>query len=69
MELNISPTIWQSYINVILDFLQSRKYCEAIMDDLLLYTPDYSSHRDKLRLTEGIVRKWVENLTKKVSNI
>ena len=34
MELNISPTIWQSYINVILDFLQSRKYCEAIMDDL-----------------------------------
>ena len=39
MGLNISPTIWQSYINVILSCLQSRKYCEAIMDDLLLFTP------------------------------
>ena len=35
MGLNISPSIWQSYINVILDSLQNRKYCKAIMDDLL----------------------------------
>ena len=35
--VNISPSIWQSYINAILDFLQSKKYCEAIMDDLLLF--------------------------------
>ena len=48
MGLNISPAIWQSYINVILDCLQSRKYCEAIMDDLLLFTPTKSSHFDKL---------------------
>ena len=39
MGSNISPSIWQSYINAILDCLQSKKYCEAIMDDLLLYTP------------------------------
>ena len=38
MELNISPSIWQSYINATLDCLQSRKYCEAIMDDDLLFT-------------------------------
>ena len=38
LGLNISPSIWQSYINAILDCLQSRKYCEAIMDDLLLFT-------------------------------
>ena len=31
-------SMWQSYINAILDCLQSRKYCEAIMDDLLLFT-------------------------------
>ena len=31
MGLNISPSIWQSYINAILDFLQRKKYCEAIM--------------------------------------
>ena len=40
MGLNISPPIWQSYINPILSCLQSRKYCEAIMDDLLLFTPN-----------------------------
>ena len=34
MGLNISSAIWQSYINAILDCLQSRKYCEVIMDDI-----------------------------------
>ena len=38
MGLNISPLIWQSYINAILECLQSRKHCEAIMDDLLVFT-------------------------------
>ena len=46
--LNISPLIWQSYINVLLDCLQSRKYCESIMDDLLLFTPSRESHMPKL---------------------
>ena len=48
MGLNISPAIWQSYINAILNCLQSTKYCEAIMDNLLLFTPMKSSHFDKL---------------------
>ena len=48
MGLNISPAIWQSYINAILNCLQSGKYCEAIMDDLLLFTPTKSSHFEKL---------------------
>ena len=48
MGLNISPAIWQSYIIAILDCLQSRKYCEAIMDDLLLFTPTKKSHFAKL---------------------
>ena len=48
MGLNISPPIWQSYINAILSCLQSRKYCEAIMDDLLFFTPTKSSHFEKL---------------------
>ena len=29
MGLNISPSFWQPYINMILDCLQSGKYCEA----------------------------------------
>ena len=47
MGLNISPSIWQSYVNVILDCLQSKKYCEAIIDDLL-FTLSKRSHMDKL---------------------
>ena len=47
MGLNISPSIWQSYINAILDCLKSRKYCEAIMDNLL-FTPTKKSHIAKL---------------------
>ena len=48
MGLNISPSIWQPYINAILDCLQSRTYCEPIMDDLLLFTPSKESHMSKL---------------------
>ena len=48
MELNISPSIWQFYINTILEYLQSRKYCEAIMDDLLLFIPSKILHIAKL---------------------
>ena len=48
MGLNISPSIRQSYINVISDCLQSRNYCEAIMDDLLLFIQMKKSHIAKL---------------------
>ena len=49
MGLNKSPSIWQSYIKMILDCLQSRKYCKGIMDDLLLLTPTKKSHIAKLK--------------------
>ena len=39
MGLNVSLPIWQTYINTILNCLESRKYCEAIMDDLLVFMP------------------------------
>ena len=48
MGLKISLAISKSNINVILYCWQSRKCCEAIMDDLLLLTPDKKSHRNKL---------------------
>ena len=35
-------------MNAILDCLQSRKYCEAIMDNVLLFTPAKNSHISKL---------------------
>ena len=48
MRLNISPSIWQPYINAILHCFQSKKYWEAIMDDLILFTPSKDSHVAKL---------------------
>ena len=48
MGLHISPSIWQSYINTILECLPSRKHCEVIMDDLLLFTPSKKAHMTKL---------------------
>ena len=48
MGWNISPSIQQSYINTIFKCLQSRKYCKAILDDLILSTPTKKSHMAKL---------------------
>ena len=66
MGLNISPSIWQSYINAILDYLQSRKYCKAIMDDLLLFTLTKTSHIAKLEdLLKVLLKNWLKILPKK----
>ena len=58
LGLNKSPSIWQSYINTILDCLQSKKYCEAIMDVLLLFTPSKNSHIVKL---EDLLKALLKN--------
>ena len=58
MGLNISPLIWQSYINAILECLESRKHCKAIMDDLLLFTPTKKSHMVKL---EDLLKALLKN--------
>ena len=57
MGLNVSPPIWQSYINTILTSLQSRKYGEVIMDDLLLFTPRKIAHIAKLEDLLKALRK------------
>ena len=61
MGLNISPSIWQSYINTILDCLQSKKCCEAIVDNLILFTPSKESHINKL---EDILSALLKNRLK-----
>ena len=58
MGLNVSPPIWQSYINTILNCLENRKYCEAIMDDLLLFTPSKQMHMRKL---EDLLKALLKN--------
>ena len=61
LGLNMSPSIWQSYINTILECLQSGKYCEAIMDDLLLFPPSKKSHIAKL---EDLLKALLQNRLK-----
>ena len=58
MGLNISSSIWQSYINAILDCLQSKKYCEAIMDEFLLFIPSKGAHMAKL---EDLLKALLKN--------
>ena len=58
MGLNIILATWKSYISTILDCLQSRKYCDAIMGDLLLFTPTKTIHFSKL---EDLLRPLCKN--------
>ena len=57
MGFKCSPPIWQMYINAILNSLQSRKYCEVVMDNLLLFTPSKRAHMDKLEDLLKALRK------------
>ena len=50
--------IWQTYINTILNCPERRKYCEAIMDDLLLFMPSKQSHMKKL---EDLLKALLKN--------
>ena len=61
MGLNISPSIWQSYINAILNCLQSKKYCETIMDDLLLFTSSKSSN---ITILEDLLKAILKDVLK-----
>ena len=66
MGLNISPSIWQSYINAILDYLQSRNICKAIMNDLILFTPSEESHINKLEdILNALLKNGLKILPKK----
>ena len=66
MGLNISPSIWQSYINAILDCLQSKKFCKAIMDNLTLFTLSKESHMNKLQdILKALLKNGLKILPKK----
>ena len=64
--LNISPSIWKSYINTILDCLETRKHCKGIMDDLLLFTPTRKACMAKSRgLLKALLKNGLKILPKK----
>ena len=49
--------------------LRRKKYCEDIMDDLLLFTPSQGAHMKVRRLIKGTTKEWIENIPKEVSVI
>ena len=64
MGLNISQSIWQSYINAILDCLQSKKYCEAIIDDLnTLHSIKGVPYEQIGRYIECFIKEQIEDIT------
>ena len=66
LGLDVSPPIWHSYMNAILDCLQRRKYREAIMDDLLLFTPSKKSHIANLEdLLKALLKNGLKIFPKK----
>ena len=68
MGLNISPSIWQLCINAILDCLENRKHCEAIMHNLLLFTPTKKVNMSKLRdLLKALLKNGLKISPKSVS--
>ena len=70
MGLNICPSIWQTYINKILNCLQSKIYCEAIKDDLLLfYSLKKFSYCKIRRFVKGTIKEWIANIPKEMSII
>ena len=58
MGLNVSPPIWQSYINTTFNCLGSRKYFESIMDDLVLFIPPKQMH---MRYLEDLLKTLLKN--------
>ena len=66
MGLNISPLIWQSYINTSLECLQSRIHCKAVMGNLLIITPSKKSTYGKIRrLAKALVKNRLKISPKK----
>ena len=66
--LNISPDIWQSYSNAILDCLQNTKYCKVIIDDLWLFTQDRKSHTGKVEYLLKVLLKNGQKISPKNAN-
>ena len=55
------------YKCTILDCLDTRKHCKAIMDNLLLFAPTKKAHMAKIRrLIEDFTKEWTQNIAKKV---
>ena len=62
----IDTPIWQSYINTILNCFETKKYCEAIVDDLLLFMPSKQSHMIKLKdLLKALLKNGLQISPKK----
>ena len=57
MGLSVSPAIWQTFINQVLEEIQDRKHYLAIMDDLLIH----SRQKDHLDHLKALFKALIKN--------
>ena len=50
------------FINAILDCLQSKKFCIAIMGNLILFTPSRVLYEQIGGYIEGFIEEWIEDI-------
>ena len=63
MGLNISPSIWQSYINTILDCLQNKKILQGNYGwSFIIHSFKEFSHGQIGGFVKGIIEKWLKDL-------
>ena len=70
MGLNISPSIRQSYINAILNCLQSKKKTvkQSQMISIVYSLKEFSYDKTR-RFLKSIIKEWIESIPKEMSNI
>ena len=56
MGLTVSPAIWQSFINTVLDELPNRKHHLAIMDDCLVHSMKKDHEKELLYLFKALMK-------------
>ena len=57
MGLNVSPAIWQTFVNKVLDEIPNRKHFLAIMDDCMIH----SKRKDHLNHLIALLKALTKN--------
>ncbi len=65
MGLSVSPAIWQTFINQVLDKVENRKHYLAIMDDLLVHSKQKDHAEYLKRLFQALIKNGLKISPKK----
>ena len=65
MGLNVSPAIWQTFINQVLDEIEDRKHHLAIMDDCMIHSEKKTHIKHLVNLFKALIRNGLKISPKK----